>query len=49
MHGALLVFWVLLIVPTLLLGWYKSIPYLVFISMYANIASHAAGWSADSE
>lgn len=45
-HFWLLILW---IVPGLPLSWVlrQSIPWLVFISVYAIIATHWAGWSAE--
>ena len=42
-HGFLLLFWILMIPPTILL-WKSSVEYLVFISVYAVIASHWVGY-----
>ncbi len=41
----LTILWVLLIVPTVL-WWQDSVPWVVFMSLWANIASHFAGWTA---
>jgi hypothetical protein len=45
-HLALLILW---IVPGLPLSWYlkNSVPWVVFLSVYAVIATHWAGWSAE--
>lgn len=45
-HFALMVLW---IVPGIPISFVlrQSIAWVVFISVYANIASHAAGWSAE--
>jgi hypothetical protein len=45
-HFALMVVW---IVPGIPVSIYlrHSIAWLVFISVYANIAGHASGWSAE--
>ena len=37
--------WIILIVPTVLF-WTDSVPWIVFMSLWANIASHFAGWTA---
>lgn len=42
-HGWLLIFWVLMIPPTVL-WWKSSLEYLVFISVYAIIAAHWVGY-----
>lgn len=42
-HGVLLLIWVALIPPTIL-WWKNSIVYLVFISVYTIVATHAIGW-----
>jgi hypothetical protein len=45
-HFALLVFWVF---PGLPISWLlkNSVPWVVFLSVYAIIATHWAGWSAE--
>lgn len=44
-HGILLVLWVLLALPTFLL-WRDSVPWVVFMSWYAIVASHWAAFEA---
>jgi hypothetical protein len=44
-HATLTVIWVLLIPPSILL-WRDSVPYLVLISVWANVAGSAASWQA---
>lgn len=41
-HKWLTIIWILLIIPGIL-WWAESIPFLVFMSLWANIAGH---WSA---
>jgi predicted alpha/beta hydrolase len=45
-HLALLTLWTVVGIPV---SWYlkESVPWLVFLSVYAIIVSHAAGWSAE--
>lgn len=43
-HGFLVGFWVLMTIPSVL-WWRQSVPYLVFISVYALVASHAAAYA----
>ncbi len=43
LHIALVLFWVLLIPPTLLY-WKDSVPYLVFINVYSIIVGHIAAF-----
>jgi hypothetical protein len=43
LHGALLLVWLGLTPPTILF-WSESIKYLVFISVYTIVATHAIGW-----
>ena len=45
-HLALLILWV---VPGIPVSWYlkESVPWVVFLSVYAVIATHWAGWSAE--
>lgn len=45
LHAALTVVWLLLGVPTLL-WWTRSLPWLVWMSLYAIVASHWAAWQA---
>lgn len=42
-HLAATVFWVIMIYPTIVY-WKDSVPYLVFISVYAIIVSHFEAW-----
>lgn len=46
-HLALLVVWIVLIVPTMVL-WKESILWVAFMSLYANIAGHWAAFEAAS-
>ena len=45
-HLTLLVLWV---IPGLPISWYlkESVPWLVFLSVYAIIVGHASAWSAE--
>lgn len=46
-HGWLTVAWVISIpVVVLIKGLAHSVPLLVFISIYANVAGHASAWQA---
>lgn len=44
-HAALCVVWVLMTVPAVLF-WKDSVPFLVFLSVYANFAGSVASWTA---
>lgn len=44
-HLALTLLWVFLVIPTMI-WWRNSIAWVSFMSIYAIIASHAAGWQA---
>jgi hypothetical protein len=44
-HLALTVMWSGLAIPTVI-WWRQSILWVAFMSLYANIASHAAAWEA---
>lgn len=44
-HGWATVVWVGLVPPTLLL-WRNSIPWLAFMSVWANVAGHFSSWQA---
>ena len=47
-HATLTVVWALLIVPSILF-WRNSVPYLVAVSVYANLAGHWAAYEASKE
>lgn len=44
-HAAATVVWMLLLIPALLL-WKDSVPFLVLISVWANIAAHWSSFQA---
>jgi hypothetical protein len=44
-HAVLTIMWLLLAVPSMI-WWRDSIAYLVFLSVYAVVASHWAAWQA---
>lgn len=44
-HAAMTVLWGLLIIPSLL-WWSQSVPWLVLISVYANLAGHFGAYQA---
>ena len=44
-HGVLTIIWVFLIIPSVF-WWSQSVTWVVFMSLWANIASHLAGWVA---
>jgi len=43
LHLTLTIVWVLLIIPSVL-WWRSSLPWLVFMSVWANIAGHFSAW-----
>lgn len=45
-HGWLTLLWLLAAVPVLVTSLKDSVPLLVFISIYANVAGHFASWQA---
>lgn len=45
LHGWLTIGWLLMAVPALL-WWQQSVPFLVFVSVYANFAGHFSSWQA---
>jgi hypothetical protein len=47
LHATLTLAWVALLVPGLLF-WQESVPFLVFASIYANIAGHWAAYEASN-
>lgn len=44
-HGWLTLLWIVLVIPGVLL-WKSSIPFLVGVSIYANIMGHWSSWQA---
>lgn len=44
-HAAMTVTWAVLIVPSVV-WWKDSVPWLVVISVYANVAGHFGAWQA---
>jgi hypothetical protein len=44
-HSVLILLWIGLTVPAVLF-WKDSVPFLVFLSVYANIAGSVASWTA---
>jgi hypothetical protein len=44
-HAALTVTWLIIAIPAVL-WWRNSVPFLVFVSVYANVASHWSAWQA---
>ena len=44
-HAGLCVVWLLMTLPAVLL-WKDSVPFLVFLSVYANFAGSVASWTA---
>lgn len=42
-HATMTLLWVAALVPSLL-WWSQSIPWLVFMSVWANVAGHASAW-----
>ena len=44
-HFLMTVVWFLLIIPTLI-WWRNSIPWLAFMSVYANFVGHFGAWDA---
>ncbi|MCA1572369.1 MAG: hypothetical protein LC798_19115 [Chloroflexi bacterium] len=44
-HMAMMVLWATLLIPTML-WWKESILWVAAMSLYANFASHFAGWDA---
>lgn len=43
LHAALTIAWLLLAVPSMVF-WRNSLAWIVFVSVYANVASHWAAW-----
>lgn len=45
-HGTLAVGWFIWAFPSMLTGLKSSVPYLVFLSVYAIVAAHWSGWDS---
>lgn len=45
LHAAAVVVWLLLAIPTML-WWRSSVTWIVWMSLYAIVASHASAWQA---
>lgn len=45
LHAVAMGAWAALLVPTLLF-WQNSVPFLVFVSLYANFVGHFSSWQA---
>lgn len=47
LHAILTIAWLAFAAPCLMIpGWRNSVPLLVFISIYANVAGHWSAWQA---
>ncbi|PYS90450.1 MAG: hypothetical protein DMF62_04625 [Acidobacteria bacterium] len=44
-HGWATIVWLVIVIPGVL-WWKYSIPFLVFVSIYANVAGHWSSWQA---
>jgi hypothetical protein len=44
-HAGLTIAWLILIIPSMLL-WKDSVPWLVFMSVWANVAGSFGSWQA---
>lgn len=42
-HGVMTVVWMLLIIPSLL-WWSQALPWVVFMSVWANVGTHFGAW-----
>lgn len=47
-HATLTIIWALMIIPAVL-WWKDSVPFLVMVSVYANLAGHWAAYEAATE
>ena len=43
LHASLTLFWLVAIIPSLL-WWSHSLPWIVLMSVWANVAGHFSGW-----
>lgn len=46
LQAALTLFWLAMIIPSLALGWVKSVTFVSALSLWALVASHGAWWAA---
>lgn len=44
-HGYATLLWILMIIPGVV-SWRNSVPFLVFVSIYANVMGHWSSWQA---
>ena len=44
-NGALAIIWLILSIPAMM-WWRNSVAFLVFVSVYANVAGHVSAWQA---
>jgi hypothetical protein len=45
-HGWATIFFIILVIPTFIFGWYSSVAYVSILSVWALVASHWAAWQA---
>jgi hypothetical protein len=46
-HLIMMAFWIIQLGVVWFLPAYARVPYLIFVSIYANIVGHWSGWSAE--
>lgn len=44
-HGVMTIVWIILIVPSML-WWKDALPWIVFMSVWANVGTHFGAWQA---
>lgn len=44
-HGIMTIVWMILIIPSLL-WWSEAIPWVVFMSVWANVGTHFGAWQS---
>ena len=42
-HGTMTIIWIILIIPSLL-WWREALPWIVFMSVWANVGTHFGAW-----
>jgi len=45
LHAALTIVWFVLVIPSVV-WWRNSVPWLVFMSVWANVAGHFGSWQS---
>lgn len=44
-HGVMTIIWIILLIPSML-WWKEALPWIVFMSVWANVGTHFGAWQA---